>query len=118
MNRKISSLAKKNAKLAKGKWSDEIGKHHLQILRTLTENYGFAIALGDLLLLGGRWYVTHAGLLHLASRRKCRGISTFLQERLCDPDSNRWVFRAVVYKGAKSGFTGFGDASPASVSPW
>jgi hypothetical protein len=40
-----------------------------------------------------------------------------VQERLCDPVANRWVFRAVVYKGPHSkGFVGYGDADPSNIS--
>jgi hypothetical protein len=79
--------------------------------------YKFSVALGEITRIDNRWYVTHAGLLQLASRRQCRGITTFLQERLCDPAASRWVFRAVVYKGPKSkGFVGYGDADPSNVS--
>src|SRR5207248_4976518 len=61
--------------------------------------------------------VTHSGLLRLASRRRCRRISTSLQARFCDPAANRWVFRAVVYKGPNSkGFVGYADADPSNVS--
>jgi hypothetical protein len=35
----------------------------LQRLKELTEKHGFSVAAGDLQLLEGRWYVTHAGLL-------------------------------------------------------
>jgi hypothetical protein len=79
--------------------------------------YGFSVAHGEITRIDNRWYVTHAGLLQLASRRKCGGIKTFLQERLCDPAVNRWVFRAIVYKGPDSkGFVGYGDADPSNVS--
>jgi hypothetical protein len=79
--------------------------------------YKFSVALGEITRIENRWYVTHAGLLQLASRRQCRGITTLLQERLCDPAASRWVFRAVVYKGPKSkGFVGYGDADPSNVS--
>jgi hypothetical protein len=68
-------------------------------------------------LLDGKWYVTHAGLLRLALRRRCLGIRTALQERLCDPITNRWVFKATVYKSPRSrGFVGYGDADPSNVS--
>ena len=68
-------------------------------------------------LLGGRWYITHSGLLRLAFRNRCRGISTTLEERLSDPIANRWVFKAVVYKSRGSkGFVGYGDADPSNVS--
>jgi hypothetical protein len=110
-------LARRNVKLAKGKWSDELGKHHLQSLRSLTEIYGFAVALGDLLLLEGKWYVTHAGLLRLAARSRCHGIQVQQVRDFCDPLAGRWVFKASVYKSPTSkGFVGYGDADPSNVS--
>jgi hypothetical protein len=118
MNRKCSLLARTNVKLAKGKWFDELGKHHLQILRSLTENYGFAVALGDLLLLEGKWYATHAGLLRLAARSRCHGIQVQQVRAFCEPASGRWVFKASVFKSPGSkGFVGYGDADPSNVSP-
>jgi len=110
-------LVRRNVKLAKGKWSDELGKHHLQSLRSLTEIYGFAVALGDLLLLEGKWYVTHAGLLRLAARSRCHGIQVQQVRDFCDPLAGRWVFKASVYKSPTSkGFVGYGDADPSNVS--
>ena len=38
-------LARKNVKLAKERWLLELGKPHLDTLRSLTETYGFAVAL-------------------------------------------------------------------------
>jgi len=118
MNRKVSLLTRTNVKLARGKWLDELGKHHLQVLRSLTENYGFSVALGDLLLLEGKWYATHAGLLRLAARSRCHGIQVRQVRDFCDPVAGRWVFKASVYKspGSKS-FVGYGDADPSNVSP-
>jgi hypothetical protein len=117
MKRKFSLLARRNVKFAKENWLDELGKHHLQILRSLTENYGFAVALGDLLLLEGKWYVTHAGLLRLAARSRCHGIRVHQVRDFCDPVTGRWVFRASVYKSPCSkGFVGYGDADPSNVS--
>jgi hypothetical protein len=76
-----------------------------------------SIAAGDLQLLDGRWYVTHSGLLQLASRRGCRGINTALQDKASDFASGRWVFKAIVYKsGHSKGFVGYGDAAPSNVS--
>jgi len=61
--------------------------------------------------------VTHSGLLQLASRKGCRGITTILQERLSDVGAGRWVFKATVYKSPGSkGFVGYGDADPSNVS--
>jgi hypothetical protein len=71
-------------------------------LRDLTRRFSLSIASGDLQLLNGRWYVTHAGLLRLASRRGCRGIETYLDKSTSDPTVGRRVFRARVYKSDKS----------------
>jgi hypothetical protein len=62
--------------------------------------------------------VTHAGLLRIAQRRRCHGIKTSLQKDVSEPISNRWVFKATVYKtGGSIGFVGYGDADPSNVSP-
>jgi hypothetical protein len=94
-----------------------LGESSYRDLHSLLMAYRFSVAFGDITRIEDRWYVTHSGLLRLAARRKCRGITTSLQERLCDPATNRWVFRAVVYKGPRSkGFVGFGDADPSNIS--
>jgi len=117
MTRKVGVLIRRNVELAKGNWFGELGKQHLQTLRSLTENYGFVVALGDLLLLEGRWYVTHAGLLRLAARSHCHGIQVQQVCDFCDPTAGRWVFKASVYKSRNSkGFVGYGDADPSNVS--
>jgi hypothetical protein len=103
--------------LAKGKWAHALTRHHLQVLRSLTEDYGLAVALDDLLLLDGAWYVTHAGLLRLAARSRCNGIRVEQVRNFCDPVAGRWVFKATVYKSSSSkGFVGYGDADPSNVS--
>jgi hypothetical protein len=105
-----------NAKLARQLWG-EPSRIELRSLQELTSKYSLSIAAGDLQLLEGRWYVTHSGLLHLASRRGCRGINTTLQDKFSDLASGRWVFKAIVYKSANSkGFVGYGDADPSNVS--
>jgi hypothetical protein len=117
MKRSFNQLARRNVRLAREKWFDGLGNPHLQMLRSLTESYGFAVALGDLLLLEGRWYVTHAGLLRLAARRCCHGIQVQQVRDFCDPVASRWVFKASVYKSPSSkGFVGYGDADPSNVS--
>jgi hypothetical protein len=76
-----------------------------------------SVANGDLQLLDGRWYVTHAGLLGIAQRRRCHAIQTSLQKDVSDPIASRWVFKATVYKTPSSrGFVGYGDADPTNVS--
>jgi hypothetical protein len=117
MKKGFDLLTRRNVKLAKGKWLDTLGRDHLQSLRSLTETYGFAVALGDLLLLEGKWYVTHAGLLRLAARSRCQGIQVQQVRHFCDPAACRWVFKASVYKSASSKrFVGYGDADPSNVS--
>src|SRR5713101_512509 len=117
MKKEVGRLARRNVNLAQGRWAEALSRHHLQVLRSLTEYYGFAVALGDLLLLDGGWYVTHAGLLRLAARSRCNGIRVEQVRHFCDPLAGRWVFKATVYKSASSkGFVGYGDADPSNVS--
>ena len=86
-------------------------------LREMTGKYGLSVATGDLLLLEGRWYITHAGLLRLSQRKRCSGINATLQKDLSDPSLSRWVFKATVYKSSGSrGFVGYGDADPSNCS--
>jgi hypothetical protein len=76
-----------------------------------------SVSSGDLLLIDGKWYVTHSGLLRLATRKHCRGIDVTLVPQLCDPITSRWAFKATVYKSATcKRFVGHGDAEPANVS--
>jgi hypothetical protein len=99
-----------NAKLARQLWG-EPSRIALRSLRELTAKYSLSIAAGDLQFLDGRWYVTHSGLLRLASRRGCCGINTTLEEKFSDCATGRWVFKAIVYRSSRSrGFDGFGDA--------
>jgi len=106
-----------NANLARQLWG-EPSRIALRTLRDLTVRYSLSVAAGDLQFLEGRWYVTHSGLLQLASRKGCRGIKTILQERLSDVGTSRWVFKATVFNNLSSrGFVGYGDADPSNVSP-
>ena len=114
--RKQTVSFRTNVKLAQNLWG---GLSHSAVrhLRELTEWHRLSIAAGDLQLLESRWYVTHAGLLRIALRRRCLGIRTVLQERQSDPVAGRWVFKAVVHKSRGScSFSGYGDADPTNVS--
>jgi len=83
----------------------------------LTVKFRFSLALGDLAYLDRGWYITHAGLVRLASRRRCSGIDVQQVLESSDQSSARWVFRATVYKSSGSrGFVGYGDADPSNVS--
>ncbi len=115
---KANGLYRQNSAYARRLWALSDSKALMQSLRELTTTFGFSIALGDLLLLDGHWYVTHAGLLRLARRQCCRGIQTRPLPEFCDPAANKWVFRAIVYRSRGSkGFMGYGDADPSNVSP-
>ena len=86
-------------------------------LRELTMDLRLSVSRGEVLFIGGKWYVTHAGLLRIALRQRCCGIRTVLQEHQSDPIAGRWVFKATVYKRPGSnGFVGYGDADPSNVS--
>src|SRR6266478_3921616 len=115
MKRKVVTF-RANANLARQLWG-EPPRIALRALRDLTLRYSLSVAAGDVQFLDGRWYVTHSGLLQLASRKGCRGIRTILQERLSDVATGRWVFKATVFKSPSSkGFVGYGDADPSNVS--
>ena len=110
-------LLRRNVRCARNNWG-RLSKSCICLLSELTKAYSLSIAAGHLQLLDGRWYITHSGLLRLAFRNRCRGINTTLEERLSNPITNRWVFRAVVHKSRGSkGFVGYGDADPTNTSP-
>ena len=116
MKRNVVSF-RTNVRLARQLWG-EPSRMACHSLRDLTDKYSLSVAEGDLQFLEGRWYVTHAGLLHIAGRRRCAGIKTSVERHLSDPNSHRWVCKAIAYKkpGGK-GFTGYGDANPSNVFP-
>jgi hypothetical protein len=67
-------------------------------------------------MIDARWYVTHSGLLRVAQRRRCSGITTELAEGVSNPQEGRWVFKATVAKSETQHFVGYGDADPSNVS--
>ena len=113
---RLKTLARQNIKMARrldgGRTASALDQ-----LRDLTLNFGFSIATGELLHLNGGWYVTHAALLRLASRKHCAGIKVEQVDQSSDPLAGRWVFKATVFKSPSSmGFVGYGDADPSNVS--
>src|ERR1700693_6037682 len=120
MNRaseKRRTVYTRNLALAKHIWSGQICRQQQQALKVLSDQYGLSVAAGDLQLLESCWYVTHAGLIRLAQRRGCSGISVNLMTQVCDLVSSRWVFKAIVYKRDRSkSFVGYGDADPSNCS--
>jgi hypothetical protein len=115
--RHVDALCRQNLRLAKRSVLRPLEPTELCKLRDLTADFGFSIALGDLLYLDGKWYVTHAGLLRLARRNRCSAIEVAVVRKLCDPDANRWVFKATVRTSrGLNGFVGYGDADPSNTS--
>ncbi len=114
---KTSSSFRSNASRARAVWG-ELPKNTMFLLKEFIRRYALSVPLGDLQLLQGRWYVTHSGLLRIAKRCHCSGITTSIERFASDVASRRWVFKAVVYKGpGEKGFVGYGDADPSNVSP-
>jgi hypothetical protein len=102
--------------VARTKWHS-VGSKKLTELRKLLHRYRLSVSFGDVNLVENGWYVTHAGLLRLAERRRCAGIQVSQVRHFCDPTTARWVFKATVYKTSDSkGFVGYGDADPSNVS--
>ena len=111
-------LVRRNLRLARSRWGKHLGVALEQALAAWSEELRISIESGDLLLIEGKWYVTHSGLLRLARRKKCCGIHVDLAPEFCDPRSSRWACRAIVYKSPTcKGFAGYGDADPSNVDP-
>ena len=103
-------------RLAEALWGD-LSESELKRFRDLVGRYKLSVADGDLRYLNSGWYVTHAGLLRLAERRRCAGIHVRPVLKSCDIAKSRWVFRATVFKTRFcKGFVGYGDADPSNTS--
>jgi hypothetical protein len=116
MNNRLK-LWRRNCKCVRLNWG-KLDHEAMGQLKFLTTKYCLSLVIGEIQLLNNRWYVTHAGLLGIAQRKKCFGIRTMAVRSLSDPTARRWVFRATVYKSSRSkGFFGYGDADPSNTSP-
>jgi hypothetical protein len=105
-------------RLAKQLWPEQIPKILVQQLGRLIERYGLSVLSGDIQLLNAKWYVTHSGLLGLATRLRCFGIRIHPVREFCDKALGHWAFKATVFKSRTcKGFVGYGDADPSNVSP-
>jgi hypothetical protein len=114
-NRYLRLLIRKNIRCVRKRWI--VSVEQIVALKRLTEELQLSVASGDLMLLEGKWYVSHGGLLRIAQRNHCAGMRTAIEKKLSDPASARWVFKATVYKSPSSpGFVGYGDADPSNVS--
>ena len=113
----IDKAFRRDLRLSRLTWGD-LKKPLLESLVELLGRERLSVAAGDLLLIDGKWYVTHSGLLGIARRKRCSGIHVRAAVRFCDPAASRWAFEATVYKSRTcKGFVGFGDANPSNVSP-
>jgi hypothetical protein len=109
-------LAIRNIRYARRKW--EVSRDQMDMLKSLTAELELSVSAGHLRLIDNNWYVTHAGLLRIARRSQCSGIKVHPLREYSDPSTARWIFKATVYKSARSrGFVGYGDAAPSNVSP-
>src|SRR5438477_6089092 len=108
-------LIRQNLRIVKRLYPD-VTELQLSTLREISASLQLSISSGDLMLLDGRWYVTHSGLLRTAKRMRCSGINTELEGNVSNPTLGRWVFKATVCQSGKR-FVGYGDADPSNVSP-
>src|SRR5579872_1231588 len=114
--KRMSQAFRLNKRLARNTWG-RLSPALLASLQALTSTYGLSVLKGDIMCLDGSWYVTHAGLLRLSSRRGCTGIHVEIVSPFCDLPNNRWTFKATVFRaGRPEGFIGYGDANPSNVS--
>src|SRR6266852_7430775 len=113
---RLAKSIRQDVRLAKSKWRD-LNKPLLDSLVGALTRHRLSLAGGDLLLMDGRWYVTHSGLLRIAVRKHCQGMRVQPVKEFCDSSSSRYAFRATVYTSPTcKGFVGYGDADPSNVS--
>src|ERR1035441_9315989 len=111
------NLVAVNLKDANMLWGTLVNPVLLSTLEELSTRYGFSLAMGDVMLLDNRWYVSHTGLIRLARRDRCAGIHVRPVPEFSDPSTQRWAFEATVYRSRTCrGFVGYGDADPSNVS--
>ena len=109
--------ANENVRFARKFIHSDLSPTLFQQLRELARIFRLSLRSGDLLLLDGRWYVTHTGLIRLATRRRCLGIEVQPIPEFSDALNRRYAFKATVHKSRQGpGFVGYGDADPSNVS--
>jgi hypothetical protein len=112
---KREELVRLNIRLARATWG-HLTRTAKDGLKELTIRYAVSVGLGDIQLIDGRWFLTHAGLLRIAKRKHCCGIRSALVERFSDPAAGRWVFKATVRSPGPRTFIAYGDADPSNCS--
>jgi hypothetical protein len=116
-SRPRQKLTRYNVLLAR-KLYPQVTELQLSVLREITRSLGLSVSRSDLIILEGKWYVTHSGLLWIAAQRRCFGIETTIEATTSRLPPGSWVFKATVFKSRVcKGFVGYGDADPSNVSP-
>src|SRR5256886_16660472 len=90
-------LIRSNADSARLRWG-ALPKIMVRALKGLSIEHRLSVRSGDLLPLDGRWYVTHTGLLRLARRSRCAGISVEAVPGVSDASSQRWAVPATGFR--------------------
>jgi hypothetical protein len=67
-----TKLAAANLTSAEERWGP-LSQPARSALQDLWERYQFSVCHGDVIFLGGCWYVSHPGLLRVARRNRCAG---------------------------------------------
>src|SRR6266853_1647646 len=115
---KAKCVVLREIRLARQLWPEQISKILAQQLGQMIERHRLSVLSGDIQLLNAKWYVTHSGLLGLATRRRCYGIRIHPVREFCNKALGQWAFKAIVFKSRTcKGFAGYGDADPTNVSP-
>src|SRR5215472_14826557 len=78
--------------------ADDHAKVNATDFTSFPQSYRISVESGDLFWLEGHWYVTHSGLIRLARRKHCAGISVEPVAEFSDPETSQWAFKATVYK--------------------
>src|ERR1039458_7730832 len=112
---RMSKLIRQNVRAVKKLYPAVTGLQ-LAGLGEISRDLHLSLANGDVTMLQGKWYVTHSGLLRIANRRGCLGITTELELGVSDTVQGRWIFRATVLKSGSETFVSYGDANPSNVS--
>lgn len=108
---------RQDLRLAGQLWGN-VKKPLKESLLALLKRHRLSVAAGDFLLIDGSWYVTHSGLLGIATRKHCHGMLVRPVDKLTDRAASRFAFRATVFTSPTcKGFEGYGDADPSNVSP-
>jgi len=114
---KANGVVLREIRFARQLWPEQVSKILAQQLARMIERHGLSVLSGDIQLLNVKWYVTHSGLLDLATRRRCYGIRIHPVREFCNRALGHWAFKATVFKSRTcKGFAGYGDADPSNVS--